>query len=187
MRRFATGVVNLGCVEVADHLQPFRIGERPAHHLGVSLQAIDQKIFELAVEQELPSFDLIDCGSLLEVGIRLRIPLRLLEHQFISLTKAGTEPVIHQVDHRRELDLLSRWPPGAHLSRTLQFAGVSRVQRDSPLADLLQAVIPELNIVAEVVSRRSVFRQPDLQKPQVGVQLLQIRILERDDLAEEAV
>jgi len=37
--------------------------------LWISLQAINQKVFELAVEQELPGVDLIDSRSLLEVGV----------------------------------------------------------------------------------------------------------------------
>jgi len=96
---------------------------------------------------------------LLQVGIGGCVLLRLLEDQFVGLAEAGAESVVYKIDDCGELDFRRLLAARSDFGRPLKFSSAAPLEGDAALTDFLQAVILELNVLAEVVDRTTAFRQ----------------------------
>src|SRR5690606_25600346 len=100
----------------------------------------------------------------------------------------GPEALVEHVDELRQRDSLMAWQTAADLGGPVKATCFTLTQRNRALCDLLKPVVLEPHVVIELV------RGPGLppgqlrrQMPEEHVELLEVRVLVRDDLTQERI
>lgn len=147
--------------------------------MACSMQALRKKLLLVVVRGDRP-----------HVVVAAQLDLLLLEPDRVRLAKTGAEPLVQRVDElRKQAAGLVGLPPPALTGQPGQRARLALTERKVfPLRDEVGAQVREHHGAGQVDGAARVPRgQHGQQVLPVVVELLQVRVGERDDLAQEGV
>ena len=112
----------------------------------------------------------------------------LVEEELVGLGEVGAEAVVQDGDDLGQLDLLRLRPLGPCRGRAVHLARLTHHERDAALVDEVEAVVGQRGVSIQLERRLLlVERKLQLQEPSEAVELLQVRVGERQNLGQERI
>ena len=117
---------------------------------AVAVHPVDDQFFQVLVEGAGEIVAGVGGSGLLEVRVGDGIVTDLLPEELVGGGEVGTEPVIEQLNYLGKRNGRVFVAAGADFGRGGEATADSGLQQDAALADLLQAVVLEVDILIEV-------------------------------------